>query len=102
MSGADRARGELFYPKSNPNGRRTVASSGSAVNDELAETTNRRLDRLAAGLAKCEECFHTSIEALIDPFVLLRPLRDDASGIVDFVYEYANDAACEANALARE
>jgi DNA-binding response OmpR family regulator len=34
--------------------------------------------------------------------VLLRPLRDQAGEIVDFVYEYANDAACETNVLERE
>jgi PAS domain S-box-containing protein len=33
--------------------------------------------------------------------VLLPPLRDVSGQIVDFVYEYANDAACEAN-VARE
>ena len=66
------------------------------------QASNRRVDRLAAGLARCEECFHTSIETLIDPFVLLRPLCDPAGRIVDFVYEYANDAACESNVLARE
>jgi PAS domain S-box-containing protein len=67
-----------------------------------SQASNRRADRLAAGLARCEECFHTSIETLIDPFVLLRPVRDQAGAIVDFVYEYANDAACETNVLARE
>jgi PAS domain S-box-containing protein len=67
-----------------------------------SQASDRRADRLAAGLARCEECFHTSIETLIDPFVLLRPVRDEARVIVDFVYEYANDAACETNVLARE
>jgi len=67
-----------------------------------SRASDRRADRLAAGLARCEECFHTSIETLIDPFVLLRPVRDGAGAIVDFVYEYANDAACETNVPARE
>ena len=43
-----------------------------------------------------------SIETLLDPFVLLRPLLDQTGAIVDFVYEYANDAASETNVLARE
>jgi PAS domain S-box-containing protein len=38
---------------------------------------------------------------LIDPFVLLRPLREGGE-IVDFVYEYANEAACETNVLTGE
>jgi PAS domain S-box-containing protein len=78
------------------------SSSTSPVVLAGSRASNRRADRLAAGLARCEECFHTSIETLIDPFVLLRPVRDQAGAIVDFVYEYANDAACEANVLARE
>jgi PAS domain S-box-containing protein len=49
-----------------------------------------------------EERFHASIETLIDPFALLTALRDEAGGIVDFVYEYANEAACETNVLGRE
>jgi DNA-binding NarL/FixJ family response regulator len=46
--------------------------------------------------------FQASIDTLIDPFVSLRPLRDQAGRIVDFVYEYANGAACVANILAGE
>ncbi len=43
-----------------------------------------------------------SVGALIDPFVLLRPVREPGGVIVDFVYEYANGAACDANVLAPE
>jgi PAS domain S-box-containing protein len=78
------------------------SSSSSAAVLAGSQASDRRAEPLAAGLARCEECFHTSIETLIDPFVLLRPLRDQAGRIVDFVYEYANDAACESNVLARE
>jgi hypothetical protein len=48
------------------------------------------------------ERFQTSIETRSDPLVSLRPLRDQAGRIVDFVYQYANGAACVANILARE
>jgi hypothetical protein len=48
------------------------------------------------------ERFQASIETLSDPFVSVRPLRDQAGRIVDFVYEYANGAACLTNILARE
>ena len=64
-------------------------------------STDRRVVRLAAGLERCQACFDTSVGSLIDPFVLLRPLREGGK-IVDFVYEYTNDAACEANVTARE
>jgi PAS domain-containing protein len=79
-----------------------MKSSSGAVAVGALERSNRRLDRLTEGLAECEERFHASIETLIDPFVLLAPVRDEAGGIVDFVYEYANEAACEINALERE
>jgi PAS domain S-box-containing protein len=79
-----------------------MGSSSSAASDRASERTNRRLDRLTEGLAVCQERFHASIETLIDPFVLLTPLRDEAGGIVDFVYEYTNEAACETNVLGRE
>jgi PAS domain S-box-containing protein len=63
--------------------------------------SERRVVRLAAGWAGCEACFDTSVGSLLDPFVLLRPLREGGE-IVDFVYESANDAACETNVLGRE
>ncbi len=64
-------------------------------------SSDRRVMRLEAGLARCEACFDLSVGSLIDPFVLLRPLRT-GDEIVDFVYEYTNQAACETNVIARE
>jgi hypothetical protein len=55
-----------------------------------------------AAARESRERFQTSIETLIDPFASLRPLRDQAGRIVDFVYESANGAACVANILAGE
>ena len=68
--------------------------------DALESTAERR--RAAEALAASEARFRTSLETLIDPFVLLRPVRDTAGRIVDFVYEYANEAACVANRTTRE
>jgi PAS domain-containing protein len=45
--------------------------------------------------------FRALVETLIDPSVLLRPLRDHDGEVVEFVYEYANPSACEASGLAR-
>jgi len=39
-------------------------------------STDRRVVRLAAGLERCEARFDTSVGSLIDPFVLLKPLRN--------------------------
>jgi PAS domain S-box-containing protein len=57
--------------------------------------------RLVAGLARCETGFDVSVGSLVEPFVLLRPVREDGE-IVDFVYEWANDAAIRASANAPE
>jgi PAS domain S-box-containing protein len=79
-----------------------MGSSRRGTGTKAAEPTKQRAGQLAVGLARCEEGFHTSMDTVIDPFVLLRPVRRESGEIVDFFYEYANDAACEANVLARE
>jgi PAS domain-containing protein len=63
------------------------------------ESSDRRVVRLVAGLARCETCFDVAVGSLIDPFVLLRPVREKGE-IVDFVYEYANDACARASKVA--
>lgn len=77
---------------------------GAAVGRCLRDQVEEGLAGEAAERAEREsqERFETSVETLIDPFVLLRPVRDATGEIVDFVYEYANNAACETNVLARE
>jgi hypothetical protein len=55
-----------------------------------------------AAARESRERFQASIETLSDPFVSVGPLRDQAGRILDFVYEYANGAACLTNILARE
>jgi CheY-like chemotaxis protein len=85
--------------------------------------SNDRFDRLGPAVAGClrhkgeerqgwetaedevrdsQERFQALVETLTDPSVLLSPLRDAEGEVVEFVYEYANDAACEASVLARE
>jgi CheY-like chemotaxis protein len=69
--------------------------------DELGRAVSRCLPRKDSGVPdaavqamhESEEYFQSAIEMLIDPFVLLKPLRDQAGEILDFVYEYANHAA---------
>jgi signal transduction histidine kinase len=60
--------------------------------DALEATVERH--RAEARLAESERRFRTSIETLLDPFVIFRAVRGDDGRIVDFVYEYANEAAC--------
>ncbi len=42
---------------------------------------------------------HAILDSLLDPWILLAALRDDAGTIVDFEYVDANRAACQANGL---
>jgi hypothetical protein len=55
-----------------------------------------------AAARESRERFQRSTQTRSDPLVSLRPLRDQAGRIVDFVYEYANGAVCVANIVARE
>jgi hypothetical protein len=71
--------------------------------DELGRAVSRCLPRndedrgvphaAVQAMHESEEHFQSAIEMLIDPFVLLKPLRDKAGEISDFVYEYAKNAA---------
>lgn len=49
---------------------------------------------LEAQLRLREQRFTTAIGTLLDPFVMLSPVRDDHGEIVDFRFDYANDAYC--------
>ena len=50
-----------------------------------------------AELGQRKISFQAGVGLLIDPFVLLAPVRDEDGEIIDFLYGYANDAAIEAN-----
>ena len=39
---------------------------------------------------------------MLDAFAVARALRDEEGRIIDFVYEYVNDAACRENRRSRE
>jgi PAS domain S-box-containing protein len=67
-------------------------SSGLAA---LEQTEERK--RAEAALIDSEHRFRATAETLLDPFVILGAVRDDAGRIVDFVYEFANEAACVYN-----
>ena len=65
----------------------------------LAETAERQ--RAQAALSASEQRFKTTADVLLDPFVIMRASRNVSGRIVDFIYEFANDAAYEANRLSR-
>ncbi len=53
-------------------------------------------------LAAERELLAVNMQALLDPLVLFKAVRDDAGVIVDFTYLDANDAACAHTGLPRE
>jgi PAS domain-containing protein len=44
----------------------------------------------------------SAIESMLDPYVILRAVRDDSGAIVDFVYAEANQLAADFNQLSRD
>jgi diguanylate cyclase (GGDEF)-like protein len=52
-------------------------------------------------LSRSEERFRTSIEALLDGLAIFSSIRDPDGGIVDFRYEYINEAGCRLNQRSR-
>jgi PAS domain-containing protein len=61
----------------------------------------RKSARSLAG-KRWETTFKTSLETILDPFVILTPVFDVDGTVVDFTYEYANSAACVENGMERE
>jgi PAS domain S-box-containing protein len=55
-----------------------------------------------ADVRESQQRFQALVETLIDPCVLLSPLRDQEGEVVEFVYAYANRSACEVSVLGRE
>ncbi len=56
---------------------------------------------LEAELHDARALLGSVVQSLLDPWVLLDPVRDDAGHIVDFVYLDANEAACRFNGRSR-
>ena len=48
-------------------------------------------------LKKSEERFRTSVETLLEGFAILSAVRDSHGQIIDFKYEYINEAGCKMN-----
>ena len=89
---------------------RLLSWRNSAVLDEYGEVsrvigtavdvTDER--RALEALQESAERFRATLEALIDPLVLLTAARDVDGMVVDFVCAFANDAACAVSGVTRE
>ena len=66
----------------------------------LNDVTERKLSE--ENLRKSEERFRTSVETMLDGFAIFSAVRDDAGRIIDFRYEYVNEAVCQINKQTRE
>jgi PAS domain S-box-containing protein len=69
-----------------------LASMGEDLVVTARDVTERR--HLEAQLRSSRERFQAAVEAMPDSFLIISPIRDDHGEIVDFRYEYANDAYC--------
>ena len=78
---------------------------GRAVpGDRLSLTWRNVTDReqAAARLAESEDRLRATLDAMLDPHVVLQAVRDTTGSIVDFVFADANASAAEFNGLSRE
>lgn len=57
--------------------------------------------RIEAELEKSRALLRGVLDSMLDPWVLLDPVRNEHDRIVDFTFVDANQAACDANGLSR-
>jgi PAS domain S-box-containing protein len=70
-----------------------VTSVGDQVAVTWIDATERR--SIEAQLGASEQRFGAAVGSMLDSFTIVSPVRDDRGEIVDFRYEYVNDAHCK-------
>lgn len=63
---------------------------------------NRLLTESNEQMQATDQRFRTSVENMLDCFAVCSAIRDDDGQIVDFQFDYLNEAACQNNQLPRE
>jgi diguanylate cyclase (GGDEF)-like protein/PAS domain S-box-containing protein len=84
--------------------RNTVVFGCDGEPSHLVSTAVRVTDErgIEAELLDSEGRFLAVVRSMLDPFWICSPVIDERGVIVDFRYEYVNDAACRRAGLARE
>ena len=77
-----------------------IVAAGENVVLTARDVTERH--RLEEQLRASEELFRKGVGSLLDGFTICSPVHDETGEIIDFRWEYANDAACARNGLTRE
>ena len=77
-----------------------VTSVGDQVAVTWIDATERR--SIEAQLGASEERFDAALGSMLDSVTIVSPVRGDGGGIVDFRYEYVNDAHCKLVGFDRE
>jgi PAS domain S-box-containing protein len=72
------------------------------VTDLTSQRREAELSRLNEALKASEARFRTSVETMVDGFAILSAVRDEDGKIVDFRYDYINEAGCRMNGRSRE
>ena len=70
-----------------------VARAGEQLVVSARDVTDRR--RTEALLRASEERFDAAVGSMLDAFAIISPVRDEQGEVVDFRWEYVNDAYCE-------
>ncbi len=77
-----------------------VTSVGDQVAITWIDATERR--SIEARLGASEQRFRAAVGSMLDSFTIVSAVRDDCGEIVDFRYEYVNDAHCALVGFDRE
>ena len=77
-----------------------VARAGERLVVSARDVTDRR--RAEAQLRASEERFDAAVGSMLDAFAIISPVRDEQGEVVDFRWEYVNDAYCTLVELDRD
>lgn len=69
---------------------------------EIHSTCSDITQRRQIELKKQAKLIQTSVENMLDPFAILRAVKNGSEEIKDFVYEYINEAGCRYNRISKE